>query len=182
MSPLYVRSARSALQQMKSGLYYGSQIGDTASAGAVILDRLYCMPLQVWEPTSFDRLTVKVTTGAATAVVRLGIYTSTSGAPSSLVLDAGTVDASAAATREATIAQTLTPGLYFLAAANQVAGSVQMSRINAGRDRLLGSSSSDAAAACVAFVQDSVTGAFPATLDSPPTAAASSPVILARAA
>jgi len=50
-----------------------------------------------------------------TATVRLGIYADTSGIPSTLVLDAGTVSATAAnATYQITINQTLSTGFYWL--------------------------------------------------------------------
>lgn len=57
----------------------------------------------------------------ASEVARLGIYNSTAtGLPSTLVVDAGTVDLStAAAYKEITISQSVTAGLYWLACARQ---------------------------------------------------------------
>ena len=69
---------------------------------------------------TFDRIACNVTIGAANALVRLGIYTSNSnGVPSSLVLDAGTADASTSGVKQITINQQLTAGDYWLSLASQ---------------------------------------------------------------
>lgn len=53
---------------------------------------------------------------SGTSSVRLGIYNSSGGKPTTVLLDAGTVSCnSAAGTFQITISQQLTPGFYFLA-------------------------------------------------------------------
>jgi len=80
----------------------------------------------IWLPVghTFTGIGVGVVSSvAAPAVVRLGIYTDSGMTPNSLVLDAGTVatqTSSAAAT--ITISQTLQAGYYWLAASNQGVG------------------------------------------------------------
>lgn len=89
----------------------------SATSSTMSANRCYYLPIQVVRTATFDRIGVEHTaTTAANAVARLGIYNSTNDLPSSLVLDAGTVDLStAAALKTITISQSLTPGIYWLA-------------------------------------------------------------------
>jgi hypothetical protein len=59
--------------------------------------------------------------GASGAVIRLGIYSpsSSTGLPSTLVLDAGTVDATSTGYKQITISQSLNAGHYYLCALSQ---------------------------------------------------------------
>jgi hypothetical protein len=67
--------------------------------------------------TTYDRIAIR--TGSAysgTGSVRVGIYNNTNGQPSTVLLDAGTVSTTAAATiYQITINQTLEAGFYWLA-------------------------------------------------------------------
>lgn len=106
----------------KSGRYYTGASG-TGAARALTLDRLELTPFVVGQTTSYDRIACYVSTFNATSVVRLGIYRSgTDLFPGALLLDAGPVDAGASnGAKTITIAQTLSPGVYWLGAVAQVA-------------------------------------------------------------
>jgi hypothetical protein len=81
------------------------------------------VPFLVTTTTTFDRIAIDHTSvvGGAGSVVRLGIYSSISGLPAARLLDAGTVDiTTGAALKPVIINQTLTPGLYYLAAVPQI--------------------------------------------------------------
>lgn len=82
---------------------------------------------------TFDRISCEVTTAAAGATPRLGIYAATSGGlPGSLVLDAGQIDASTIGLKEITISQTLSGGRYFLMAAQQGSATCTFRAVNGG--------------------------------------------------
>jgi len=101
--------------------FYGGllqTLNDTTTF-AVTADRLYARPFIVTERATFTRIGIGVTTGdGAGGTARLGVYDlDTSDLTScDLVVDVGTVSTNAAATVEATISQTLMPGLYILVA------------------------------------------------------------------
>jgi len=107
-----------------SGNYYRG-VGVTTNASALAaVNTTYYTPFFVPQTTTFDRIVVRTgLTFSGTASVRLGIYnSSSSGLPSTVVLDAGTVSATAsAATYLITINQQLTAGIYWLAANSQTA-------------------------------------------------------------
>jgi hypothetical protein len=86
-------------------------------------NRTAYVPFFIAESTTLDRIAIRTgTTFSGTATVRIGIYDSTNGQPSTVELDAGTVSATASSTTyEITINHTLSPGLYFLAQNSQVA-------------------------------------------------------------
>jgi len=106
---------------IKSGtaLYHYSASGGAMSTGTLLTDEdvTFFMPVYL-TPITLNRIAVK--TGGAfagTATVRLGIYQSTNGFPTTLLLDAGTVSCTVAGTAyEITISQSIsTAGLYYLA-------------------------------------------------------------------
>lgn len=103
----------------RSGRYYGTPVS-SVSTGSLTDGRMIVSPFPVVKTTALDRIAVDVTTLAAATVMRLGIYGSTAnGDPGTLVVEAGTVDVSTTGNKELTIAQTLSPGLYWLAAVAQ---------------------------------------------------------------
>jgi hypothetical protein len=107
-----------------AGQYVTTSMVSAGNAG-LTANRLFFVPIYVTRTTSFDRIgiTHAATTAGAGSVVRLGIYNSTNDLPSTLVLDAGTVDlTTAAAYKEVTISpsQSLSVGVYWLAAVAQV--------------------------------------------------------------
>ena len=105
-----------------SGQYTSGSSVSTGNAG-VTANRLYYQPIYVPRTVTVDRIAVNhaATTAGAGSVMRLGIYTSTNDLPSTLLLDAGTVDlTTAAALKTVTINQQLTAGVYWLAAVGQI--------------------------------------------------------------
>lgn len=98
-----------------SGTYYGAVgFGPSGSAVAMVVDKIYCIPFLVLKTETFDRISVYVSTAAA-GLAHLGIYADSNGKPGALVADYGTIDTSTTGSKEISINQTLTPGLYWLA-------------------------------------------------------------------
>jgi hypothetical protein len=106
---------------MVSTYYYKTPSGNSSQTWAV--NRTAYVPIFIPESTTLDRIGIR--TGASfsgTATVRIGIYNSANGQPSTVSLDAGTVSATAAGTNyQITINHTLSAGLYYLAQNSQVA-------------------------------------------------------------
>lgn len=95
-------------------VWIGSGPFQTLGTATLTADRLYAVPIYISETTTFDRIGINVTTGSGAFNARLGIYNNSAGAPSTLVLDCGTVSVAAVAAVAATISQSLTPGWYWL--------------------------------------------------------------------
>lgn len=114
---------------------------------------------------TLDRLTVRTQTFSGNYTVRLGIYNNANGKPSTVLLDAGTVSATAGNTDySVTISQTVTAGWYWLAANNQV-------QVTAGSKEFLSTRTTEIPGFFVGqggpgfdrgagFIQTGVTGAF----------------------
>jgi len=106
------------------GLYYPcSRIGGTAYATlAAPQNQIDISPFIVPIAQNFDRIAIRVTTGVA-GNCRLGIYADDGDVcASTLILDAGEVDTTTTGVKEIIIAQTLTPGLYWLASLLSASG------------------------------------------------------------
>jgi hypothetical protein len=106
--------------KMQSGIYYRTPTASIADSSAVNNSTLYT-PIYIPESATFDRIAILTRAAfSGSATVRLGIYNSTNGVPSTLILDAGTVSPTAASTAyEITISQTLAAGFYWLAFCQQ---------------------------------------------------------------
>lgn len=105
----------------KAGYYYYAQGGSQTNATPA-LNTMTLVPFILSVSATFTKIGIYVNTGGVSSVVRLGIYNSTDGAPSTRLLDAGTVATTTSATfASITISQTLSPGLYWLAAVSQTA-------------------------------------------------------------
>lgn len=103
-----------------AGAYLKTASGTAATASTItaVLNRTEYAP--VYLPTaSFDRISIATASGfSGTASVRLGLYSisATTGKPSTVLFDAGTVSCTAASTTyEITISQSITAGWYYLA-------------------------------------------------------------------
>ncbi len=110
---------RNTRYYMASGRYYGAiPFGTTVAASGMAANRLYAMPLYVPDTVTLDRIGVDISTAAAGKLIRLGLYqTNAAGWPGTLLLDAGTVDASTAAGVEIIINQQVEgPRTYWLVA------------------------------------------------------------------
>lgn len=84
------------------------------------LGELTYIPFVLTKTTSFQQLGVQVSTLGAGSV-RLGIYSSAAGVPSTLIVDGGSVAVSGIGAKTVNITQTLGAGLYFLAIVSDVA-------------------------------------------------------------
>jgi len=105
----------------KSGYYYYSQGGAQTNA-TNSLNTMSLVPFVISVSATFTKIGIYVNTASVGGVVRLGIYNSTDGAPSTRLLDAGTVATTTSSTfASITISQTLSPGIYWLAAVSQTA-------------------------------------------------------------
>ena len=102
-----------------SGQYI--RVSSSNSSLVAGLNIAYYSPIWIFQTSSFDRISTR-TSGAfsGSGVMRLGIYNNNNDLPGSLLLDAGTISATAANTNyEITINQSLSPGLYWLATVSQ---------------------------------------------------------------
>ena len=165
----------------RSTLYYPPMLYSVDATASPTQSAEYCVRFDVGQPTTFDRIGLEVTTGVATAVVRLGIrYDNGSCYPSTLLLDAGTIDAASNGFKEITISQLLNPGRWWLTATMQVTTGVAWRARTA--DPFIGSLATASSNHCT-FAQVSITGALPASFSSTPTTAnIAGPKILLRAA
>jgi len=100
-----------------SGLYYRG-VGGGSLVTASVNQTVY-VPLAINKTNTFDRIAIETgSTYSGTGSVRLGIYNndSTTGKPSTVLLDAGTVATTAASTiYQITISQSLSVGNYWVA-------------------------------------------------------------------
>jgi hypothetical protein len=106
-----------------SGKFYASPMQQMDVNGqALSTNTAVFTPFLVPTSTVFDTIGLRITSTTANAVVRLGIYNDTGGAPSTLVVDAGTIDGhTATGFQQITITQTLSAGVYWLVCAAQTA-------------------------------------------------------------
>lgn len=132
----------------------------------------YYTPIFISETATFDRLACRTGTFNANNTVRLGIYNNTDGLPSTLVLDGGTVIASAATTDYlVTINQSLNAGFYWLAFNSVSNTTTQFQGIasagSATVSPLMLSQSSPNATGMVGYTQSvNVTSGFPSSASS----------------
>jgi hypothetical protein len=128
---------------------------------------VHFVPFFLSSSITLDRIGAECTGAIASTVYRLGIYNSNSdGYPSSLILDAGTIDTSTTGAKEITISQALTPGLYYFASVNQGAAGNPTMRCyssTSGNNAPLGATSMQTTSYTSSIFQASVGGALPAT-------------------
>jgi hypothetical protein len=162
----YDIGANKILLKMASGSYFRTPVPALGTL-TITNQRAYYMPIYIPYTTTFDRITIATATGfSGTASVRLGIYNDTNGSPSTLLLDAGTVSATAANTiYEITISQSLNVGFYWLAFCQQTAPSTNSyaggsSTTSIFNHYMTGTTSPAVTSNSVGYFQNSVTGAF----------------------
>ena len=112
----------------RSGMYYlTTPHTATSTNGAMGNGTGRFSPWTVRRTMQLVRIGAEVTAaGEAGSVVRLGIYADDgTGYPGALVLDAGTIAGTSATVQEITIAQVLTPGLYWIGGVVQNAPTTQ---------------------------------------------------------
>lgn len=159
---------------------YTANTSTATTTTALVTNRLYYLPFVITTSTTFDRIAIEHlgAVGGAASVVRLGIYSSTSGLPSTQLLNAGTVDLTTAiALKAITINQTITPGLYYLAAVAQITSGLPTFRTAA--PTIVTPDSSNVTAG-VKF--EAAAGALPATATPGVANTTTVPVILLRKA
>ena len=101
--------------------YYIRKYATTTSSITAQLNIVYYSPIFIFATGSYDRIAVRTASAfSGSGVMRLGIYNDNNGIPGTLVVDAGTISATAANTNyEITIDQLLNAGLYWIAAVSQ---------------------------------------------------------------
>lgn len=149
----------------RSGYWYEPRIGSTIVTNTYTINRLFYYPLFIQENISLDRLGAECTTAVASSTFRLGLYNSdTNGVPSTLILDAGTIDTSTTGLKSITISQTLSAGFYFLAFAQQGgATNATMRAITSitGNWSPVASTTMSSSSYYTCFIQSSISGSFP---------------------
>jgi len=179
-------SGRTILNQkdkpFKSTYYYNTPVR-AVYTGTLAQANEQASLFDVTKTTAFDRITIEVTTaGSVGSLIRLGIYNTDSGGfPSTLVLDAGTVDSTTTGVKSITITQTLAPGLYCLVACAQGAP-VSDPVVRMGNALLIPPQPSGTTYIRTVFTQYAITGAFATFTASPGIASGDMPFIQLRAA
>ena len=104
--------------RFKTAKYYSAPYYSGPDAGGAYgANRHIWAPFYVFKTTTFDRIACGITVLHAANTVDLFIHlddNTVKGGPKTLLLNAGTVDASTTGYKEITISQELTPGLYWL--------------------------------------------------------------------
>jgi hypothetical protein len=161
-----VRATNTVIPAYISGRYY-IEPGPASTALALTQSRLRVSPRHIPESATWDRIGSHVTVGAASSVLRWGIYADSNGYPGALLLDTGaapgTVDSSVTGLREATISHTLAAGRYWIGAVAQ-GGAPTVHSIPAQMARGAGLSSSEIVnngGSAVGYFLDAITGALP---------------------
>ena len=158
-----------------SGNYYSWWL-NSGSGFVTGLGDMYLTPFRVVKTTTYTKIAVRITTGASTGrAARLGIYTSSSGLPNSLVVDAGAVSGATTGSKSITINETLTPGIYWLAAAMQGPSGGLTFRSASGANGCVGpyvvagplSTGVNQNPISGFYIAGTVTGALPSTVSSP---------------
>lgn len=160
----------------------------TTGSGLLTIGRIYAYPIIIPVSHTFQNTGTWVTTAGSVSVLRFGIYNDNGGTPvgGSLVLDCGTVNGNTSATAASVaIAQSLSPGVYWLAIVNNSATTASTVQYDtSGRlNGLFGQTSISAAQANDAGFQStgtSNTGAMPGTFPAA-TVAGNCPLVLLQA-
>lgn len=130
----------------------------------------YASPFLVTRATAIDRIGIEVTSAATAAtVLSLAIYNDSSGLPSTVFLDGGTVAVDAVAWVENTVSTTIPAGLYWLVTALLTApGTPPTVRANSGGIAPASSATALTASATAlpGYTKTSVSGSLPASFSS----------------
>jgi hypothetical protein len=104
-----------------TGEYYGPAVTDSTARSFITNNLCIYLPIYLSGTTTFDRIAVRTSTSfSGTSTMRLGIYNCSGGLPTTVVLDAGQITATATSTLYSIIInQTLNSGFYYLAVATQ---------------------------------------------------------------
>jgi hypothetical protein len=163
---------------MRSGLYTPPFLCSADAAGAITQSTEYAAMFPVANTVTVDRIGLEVTTQAALNVVRLGIRQDNNLYPGTLLLDAGTIDASGTGFLEIIISQLLAPGIYWVTATLQggTGAQIRFRSVNPYLGHSVNTTQNGGA-----FTQTGVTGAL-STFSASATSGNIGPKILMRAA
>jgi len=159
---------RAPIIKRGSTVYFSSPMQGAANF-TVVNETAYYTPIYIDQSTTVDRIAVRTaSTFSGTATLRLGIYNydSATGRPSTVLLDAGTVSATAASTNyQITISQSLSTGFYFVVVCQQGTApttGAYLANNPAGTTNniIVGTTSAPNTNTIIGFSQTSVTGAF----------------------
>jgi hypothetical protein len=170
----------------RSGYWYEPRNGSQITAGTVVQNRLFLSPWFVSETITIDRIGANHTVPQTSTTLRLGIYNSDSnGEPSTVLLDAGTIDTSVAAGVQAiTVSQTLNAGLYYLASVWQggsTSPTIRTYFASTGNFAPATSTTQQSNQYISGYFSNSVSGALP-TLSGPAAATSNNPRVQVRIA
>lgn len=104
----------------RSTEYIGSRnffVHDATSSSALPATDVIAVPIVIGESMTLDRISARVVAGGA-STTRLGLYahSTTAFAPGALLVNGGTISTTTGnTTREVTISQAVTPGVYWIA-------------------------------------------------------------------
>lgn len=169
------RARAAILSAVVRGQWYTAQGNPVGTANGLTYETLYYVP--VWMPAgTVQTLACRNTVAGATGqVVRMGMYGSvaTTGFPGALLVDAGTVAATVAGTKEFAVSVAVEPGLYYIAGVIQGASGSSSWRPVTLENTTLGVPVIDPTTVNHAFVHATlVTGALPSSAGTVSTQAA----------
>lgn len=100
----------------RSGLYYTTHNNAALTSRTTTANRITYTPFIVAAQTTFNTISILVTTGTASSNCDLGVYSDNNGVPGTLVQSLGQVSTASSGAKEITsISLTLNPGVYWLA-------------------------------------------------------------------
>jgi len=142
---------------------YSSYASTATTSMTMSVNRTYYYPVFITSG-AFDRIAIRTSaTHTGTTSVRLGLYNAslTTGLPTTVLFDAGTVSCTAASTLYTiTISQTPATGWYYLAGNAQSISAVASFFSQGAAPSSVFALSADLSVITPTFYQDSVTGAF----------------------
>jgi hypothetical protein len=163
-----VNDLRTPILKRQSQTYFSSPMVVSTAGFSIQHNRTYYSPIYIDQTTSVDRIAVRSgSTFSGSTEVRLGIYNNdqSTGLPSTVFLDAGTVSVTASATTyQITINESINAGFYWVVMAQQSTAPTianYLSNSTGGSvNVLMQTSSIPAASQNMGYFQNSVTGAF----------------------
>lgn len=111
---------KNLLELLRTGEYHSPCFAYGGAGADLIVHQLYAIPFLVARAMTIDRIAIQVTTEDAGKNMRVGLYNNgTNLYPGTLVVDGGEVSVNATGLVAATIDESLTKGLYWLAVVDE---------------------------------------------------------------
>jgi hypothetical protein len=159
---------RNPLVKRQTGQYFSSPNYITTAAMTATNQRAYYTVVYIDQTTTIDRIAMRTSTlFSGTGSVRLGIYNHdySTGLPSTLLLDAGTVSPTATSTvYQITISQTLNAGFYWVVMCQQgtapTTGSYLANSVGSTFNQYLQILTTPGGNQNIAYIENSISGAF----------------------